>query len=41
VLASILDFARGRILVVATHDPAVAARMAMQWRVGADGEVSA
>jgi len=41
VLASIAAFARGRTLLLATHDPAVAAIAPMQWRIDADGVVQA
>ncbi|RRN78206.1 thiol reductant ABC exporter subunit CydD [Pseudoxanthomonas sp. SGD-10] len=39
VLAEIAAFARGRTLVVATHDPVVAAIAGRQWTIDADGEV--
>lgn len=41
VMASILAFAQGRTLIVATHDPVVAAAMARHWQVAADGMVTA
>lgn len=39
VLAEITAFARGRTLVVATHDPVVAAIAGRRWTIDAGGQV--
>ena len=40
VLAALARFARGRTLLLATHDPVVAALAARHWRIAADGTVA-
>ncbi len=40
VIAAITEFAQGRTLIIATHDPAVAAMADTQWRLDATGQVS-
>ena len=39
LMAQIAAFARGKTLILATHDPAVAAMAGRQWRIDAGGEV--
>jgi len=41
LLVELAAFARGRTLVVATHDPVVAALASQHWRINADGKVHA